>query len=37
MTSTALPELASVMMMLSVFAFMFLVANVVARARGYRD
>ncbi len=37
MTSTALPELASIMMMLSVFAFMFLVANVVARVRGYRD
>lgn len=37
MTSTALPELASVLMMLSAFAFMFVAANVVARARGYRD
>lgn len=37
MTSTALPELASIMMMLSVFALMFVAANVVARGRGHRD
>ncbi len=37
MPDTAMPELASVLMMLSVFASMFLVSNVVARVRGYRE